>query len=121
VKQLNRGLADLAEEGVVQVFKPVVGTPAVLGVVGSLQLDVLSSRLKQDYDVSIRIESAPYETARWLETSDSKSLERFIEAHRASVAEDKDGALVFLARNAWALNRAAEEWPQLTFASVRER
>jgi peptide chain release factor 3 len=121
VKQLNRGLSDMAEEGVVQVFKPVLGSSAVLGVVGSLQLDVLSSRLKQDYDVSIRVEPAPYETARWVASEDPGMLQRFVDSHRSSVAEDKDGALVFLARNAWTLNRAAEEWPQVNFSAVRER
>src|SRR6202022_1218844 len=63
-KQLNKALEDLAEEGVVQMFKPMGGSLPILGVVGTLQLDVLTSRLKQEYGVSTRTEAAPYQTAR---------------------------------------------------------
>jgi peptide chain release factor 3 len=120
-KQLNRGLDDMAEEGVVQVFRPVLGSWPILGAVGTLQLEVLVSRLAQEYGVSIRLEAAPYETARWIACNDPERLKRFCEDHRSSIAEDKESALVFLARNAWALNRAIEEWPDIRFLSVRER
>ena len=120
-KQLNRALHDLAEEGVVQIFRPVIGSWPILGAVGSLQLDVLVSRLMQEYGVPVKLASAPYETARWIVSDDPKQLERFCAINRSDVAEDKDAALVFLARNAWVLDRAAEEWPSIRFLKVRER
>jgi peptide chain release factor 3 len=119
-KQLNKALNDLAEEGVVQTFRPVDGAWPILGAVGALQLDVLTSRLKGEYGVSVRLESAPYETARWI-AGETSAVQRFRDTHRSSIAEDRNADLVYLARNAWALNRAIEEWPDIKFLSVRER
>ena len=120
-KQLNRALSDIADEGVAQIFRPLVGSWPVLGAVGSLQLEVLVSRLKQEYGVQVRLDPAPYETARWIVSETPERLQRFCELNRSSIAEDKDRALVFLARNAWTLNRAVEEWPDIQFLKVRER
>jgi peptide chain release factor 3 len=120
-KQLNKGLNDLAEEGVVQIFRPVDGAWPIIGAVGALQLDVLTSRLKQEYGVSIRLETAPYETARWIVSDKPERLERFRDQNRSAIAEDTNGAVVFLARNRWALNRAVEEYPDVQFVSTRER
>jgi peptide chain release factor 3 len=120
-KQLNKALNDLAEEGVIQIFRPVDGSWPVLGAVGALQLDVLASRLKAEYGVAIRLEAAPYETARWIASEKADVLQRFRDANRSSIAEDREGSPVFLARNAWALNREVQDWPDLRFLNVRER
>jgi peptide chain release factor 3 len=120
-KQLNKALNDLAEEGVVQIFRPVDGAWPILGAVGALQLDVLTSRLKQEYGVSIRLESAPYETARWIASEKPDAVQRFVDANRSSIAEDRNSDPVYLARNAWGLNREMQEWPDIKFLSVRER
>jgi peptide chain release factor 3 len=120
-KRLHRALDDMAEEGVAQIFRPVSGSWPILGAVGSLQLDVLVSRLKQEYDVPVRLEPAPYATARWVVSDNPDILARFCAVNRSSIAEDKDLAQVFLARNAWTLDRAIEEWPDIQFLQVRER
>jgi peptide chain release factor 3 len=120
-KQLNKALNDMAEEGVAQIFRPVFGSWPILGAVGTLQLDVLVSRLDQEYGVPISLERAPYETARWITSDEPELIRKFSESYRSSIAEDKDGALVFLAKNAWTLNRAMEEWPAIQFLKVRER
>jgi peptide chain release factor 3 len=120
-KQLNKALDDLAEEGVVQLFKPVAGSLPILGVVGTLQLDVLTSRLKAEYGVSIRTEQAPYQTARWIGADDPKKLQDFIDLNRSAIAEDKNGDPVFMVRNDWALGRATEEAPDIRFMKTRER
>ena len=120
-KQLNKALNDLAEEGVIQIFRPVDGSWPILGAVGALQLDVLGSRLKAEYGVSIRLEAAPYETARWIVSDKPDVLQRFRDANRSSIAQDKEGSLVFLARNAWALKREVDDWPDVRFLNVRER
>jgi peptide chain release factor 3 len=121
-KQLKRALEDLAEEGVTQVFRPLSGAQWIVGVVGPLQLDVLSTRLRAEYDVAAGFETAPFETARWVGSDDATALKRFVDRHRgASLAEDRDGALVFLARNTWDLNRTAQDWPEITFSATRER
>ncbi|MGE5538137.1 MAG: peptide chain release factor 3 [Gemmatimonas sp.] len=120
-KQLRRALEDLAEEGVTQVFKPNLGADWIVGVVGQLQLDVLASRMATEYKVDIELEPAPYETARWLAADDPAMLKRFVEQNRSSLAEDRDAAPVFLARNAWELNYTSEKWPDVRFVKTRER
>ena len=120
-KQLRRALEDLAEEGVTQVFRPLLGSQWIVGVVGQLQLDVLASRLAAEYKIAAGFEGAPYETARWVAGDDPAEVARFVAEHRASIAEDRDDAPVFLARNSWDLNRTIQDWPGLRFLTTRER
>ena len=120
-KHLNRALQDLAEEGVTQVFRPMVGTGWVVGVVGQLQLDVLAERLKAEYGIPAGFEPAPYVTARWADADDPAALKRFVDAKRGSLAEDRDGAPVFMARNAWDLDRTQKDFPEIRFTATRER
>jgi peptide chain release factor 3 len=120
-KQLRRALDDLAEEGVTQVFRPLSGAQPIVGVVGPLQLDVLSARIKAEYGLAMGFEEAPYETARWVVAEVPAEFERFRARQGASLAEDRDGAPVFLARNGWDLNRTIEDWPKLRFSATRER
>jgi len=120
-KQLRRALEDLAEEGVTQVFRPMLGSNWIVGVVGQLQLDVLASRIGAEYKIAVGFEGAPYETARWVAAADKAALARFIESHRAAMADDRDGAPVFLARNAWDLDRTIKDWPDIRFLATRER
>ena len=90
-------------------------------LVGQLQLDVLATRIAEEYKVKAALEAAPYATARWVEAEDAKILKDFLEANRANMAEDRDGAPVFLARNAWELNYTQEKWPDVRFTATRER
>jgi peptide chain release factor 3 len=120
-KQMRRALEDLAEEGVTQVFRPVLGSQWIVGVVGPLQIEVLASRIAAEYDVKVGFEPAPYETARWISSEDPALLKKFVESNRGSLAEDRDDAPVFMARNAWELNRTTQDWPGITFRTTRER
>ena len=120
-KQLRSALEDLAEEGVTQVFRPLTGGNWIVGVVGALQLDVLATRIEAEYNVKAGFEAAPYETARWLDADDPAEIKRFVDRNRSSTAEDRDNAPVFLARNAWELNRTRQDWPNLRFLATRER
>src|SRR5277367_3029515 len=89
-KHLARALTSLAEEGVTQVFKPMLGSQWVVGVVGSLQLDVLKSRLNAEYGLDADLEASPYDTARWV-LAEPAELEKFAAAHRGGMATDRDG------------------------------
>jgi peptide chain release factor 3 len=120
-KQLRKALEDLAEEGVTQVFQPMLGAAWIVGVVGQLQLDVLASRMGAEYGVAMGFEAAPFETARWVSSDDPAQLKRFVERHREAMATDRDGVPVFLARNSWDLNRMIDDTPELRFAKTRER
>lgn len=120
-KQLKRALEDMAEEGVTQIFKPNLGSQWIVGVVGQLQLDVLASRLDAEYKIPVRFEPAPYETARWVASDEAAELKRFVDNNVAALSEDRDGAPVYLARNAWELGYIQENWPKIRFSAVRER
>jgi len=120
-KQLNRALADLAEEGVTQAFRPMLGAQWIVGVVGQLQLDVLASRISTEYKIPVGFEPSPFETARWVTSDDPALMKRFIERYRSTMAEDRDNAPVFLAANSWEMNRAIENWPGIRFHEIRER
>ncbi len=120
-KHLKKALEDMAEEGVVRVFRPELGAEWIVGVVGPLQLDVLATRLAAEYQLPIAFEEAPYFTARWCAADDPAELERLWASRRASLARDGDGALVYLARNAWDLGRVQEDFPKVRFTATRER
>ncbi len=120
-KQLRKALEDLAEEGVSQLFKPLNGSTWIVGVVGQLQFDVLATRIEGEYNLRAGFEDAPFETARWITADDKLLIDKFVAANGPAMAEDRDGALVFLARNAWTLSRAQQDFPQLRFSSTREQ
>jgi peptide chain release factor 3 len=82
---------------------------------------VLTSRIGVEYKIPVGFEPAPFETARWVTSGDEAALKKFMEQNRASMAEDRDDAPVFLARNAWELRRLTDDWPNLTFSATRER
>jgi peptide chain release factor 3 len=120
-KQLKKALEDLAEEGVSQLFKPVNGATWIVGVVGMLQFDVIANRIESEYNLKAGFEDAPYDTARWIHCEDKAIIKKFMDANMSSMAEDRDGASVFLARNSWTLSRAQQDFPQITFSATREQ
>jgi peptide chain release factor 3 len=118
-KKLRQALQELAEEGVVQVFRPRDGSPALVGVVGPLQLDVLRERLRTEYGIAVGFDTSEFQLARWIFGA-RKDIEAFIAANAAGIAEDLDGDLVFLARNPFYLDHARERSPGITFVDVKE-
>ena len=120
-KQLAKALSDLAEEGVAQVFRRMVGADYLVGVVGQLQLEVLQSRIQTEYNVPLGFESINFELARWISSEDKKELDGFISKNKLEMAEDKYGDPVFLAQSSWWLDRAARDNPKITFHTTKER
>jgi peptide chain release factor 3 len=119
-KQLRTALTDMAEEGVTQLFKPMIGSQWIVGVVGQLQLEVLISRLDAEYRVAASFEASPFETARWI-SAEPAELKRFMDEHKGAMAEDRDGAPVFMARDAWELNYTSQRETAIRFSATRER
>ncbi len=120
-KQLKKALDDLAEEGVSQVFKPVDGSTWIVGVVGPLQFDVLTTRIESEYNIKAGFEDGGFVTARWVASDDDRELERLMDFSKSNMAEDRDGAMVYLARNTWQLNRVQEDFPKVRFTATREQ
>jgi peptide chain release factor 3 len=119
-KHLRRALDALAEEGVSQVFKPMLGADMVIGAVGALQFDVLEERVKAEYGLDVTFETSPYQAVRWIEAARA-DLEAFIEKYRPQMAEDVDGAPVFLAKTTWEVGYVEERSPKVKFTKSKER
>ena len=119
-KKLKQALQELAEEGVVQVFRPPDGSPAMVGVVGPLQLDVLQARLAAEYGLEVGWDVSEFQLARWIAADDRKVLDAFVAEHRSAIAEDLDGDLVFLARNAFNLDYTGQQSPGIVFPTSRK-
>jgi peptide chain release factor 3 len=120
-KQLRNALNDMAEEGIMQVFHPSIGSQWIVGVVGQLQLDVLISRLQAEYKVDASFEPSPWDTARWIAADDEGAMKDFIGLHRSAMSEDRDGAPVFMAKDAWELNYVAGRNPLIRFTATKDR
>jgi peptide chain release factor 3 len=119
-KKLRDALQQMAEEGVVQVFLPHDGASAIVGVVGALQLDVLTDRLDAEYGLPVSFEQSRFEICRWVSAADRGELDRFVNAYPSSMAADLDGSPVFMASSAFNLRYEQERWPQITFADIKD-
>ena len=120
-KHLRKALESLGEEGVTQVFKPVHGGDLVVGAVGALQFDVLNERMKAEYDLEVIFEQSPYQAARWVSAEKRTDLEAFVEKSASQMAEDVDGAPVYLGKSAWEIGYIQEKNPNVRFSDTKER
>lgn len=120
VKHLQKGLAQLAEEGAVQVFRTLEARDYILGAIGALQFDVTVARLKDEYGVDAVYEPAGFSTARWIVCPDRKNLEAFEKDNLRNLALDAGGRLAYLAPNEWRLDFIKEDWPAITFLKTSE-
>jgi peptide chain release factor 3 len=119
-KHLKKALEGLAEEGVTQLFRPVLGSDFIVGAVGQLQFEVMQDRLGGEYALDVIFEASPYGEARWL-TGAKADIEDFASKNRTAMAEDIDSEPVYLARSAWDINYAAERYPKVAFHRAKER
>jgi peptide chain release factor 3 len=119
-KKLKEALQQMSEEGVVQVFRPRDGAPALVGVVGPLQLDVLKARLDAEYQLPVSFEISEFSLARWISSDDAKKLDTFMNANNSGVADDVDNDPVFLAKNDFYLNYTKERAEGIVFSSVKD-
>ncbi|MGM0416989.1 MAG: peptide chain release factor 3, partial [Thermodesulfobacteriota bacterium] len=119
-KQLDKGLTQLAEEGAVQLFRPLRGSEYILGAVGVLQFDVIMERLRVEYKVDAVYEAVEYATARWIECADKGMLADFEKKCQSNLAYDAEENLTFLASSEWRLQHTIEQWPEVEFSKTRE-
>nr|MBL0732540.1 peptide chain release factor 3 [Desulfobacterales bacterium] len=119
-KHLHKGLTQLAEEGVIQVFRPVATNDYILGAVGVLQFDITMARLETEYGVDAVYEPSQYNVARWIACDDPKKMDDFEKNNKNNIARDAEGAKAFLTTSEWQLEYGMEHWPGIEFYKTRE-
>jgi peptide chain release factor 3 len=120
MKQLQKGLQQLAEEGATQLFMPLNNNDLILGAVGVLQFDVVQQRLRDEYKVECIYEPISVYTARWIECPDHKMLEDFKRKASDNLALDGGGYLTYIAPTRVNLSLTQERWPDVVFRHTRE-
>ncbi len=119
-KALQKGLAQLCEEGATQLFRPLRNNELILGAVGQLQFEVVAFRLQDEYGVQCVFEPVAVHTARWVLSAVPARLEEFRRRAHEQLALDHAGALVYLAPSRVNLELTIERWPDLSFRETRE-
>jgi len=119
-KQLQTGLAQLGEEGAIQVFRPEMGGAMLLGAVGQLQFEVVQHRLKAEYDCDVRLEGCQYTGARWITADTPAELREFVNAYPARMAQDAANTLAYLCTSPYDVRLAQERFPKIHFHPLRE-
>ncbi|MCW5235057.1 peptide chain release factor 3 [Verminephrobacter eiseniae] len=119
-KQLQQGLAQLGEEGAIQVFRPDAGGNMLLGAVGQLQFEVVQHRLKAEYDADMRLETCQYTGARWITADSPAELRAFTDAYPQRMAHDAADTLAYLCTSPYDVRLAQERFAAIHFHPLRE-
>jgi peptide chain release factor 3 len=119
-KQLEKGIRQLTDEGVAQMFVLQPGNRKIVGTVGQLQFEVISHRLLHEYGANCRFVPKNYHKACWITTDDLQQLSDFKQAKGSYLARDKDDNVVFLAETSFLLAMAEKDYPALTFHKTSE-
>ncbi|WP_250464753.1 peptide chain release factor 3 [Microbulbifer litoralis] len=120
LKQLQKGLQQLSEEGSTQVFFPLDNNDIVVGAVGVLQFEVVAYRLKDEYKVEAIYENVNVQTARWVDSDNARELDNFKRKASTNLALDGAGHLTYLAPTRVNLQLAEERYPEIEFFATRE-
>jgi len=119
-KQLEKGLLQLTDEGVAQLFTQFGGNKKIIGCVGELQFEVIQYRLLQEYGASVEFRTQAFYKACWITSNDPKKLDEFTRFKSSNIATDKDGHLVYLAQSEWFLNTERTNNPEIEFHFTSE-
>lgn len=114
-KQLEKGVRQMTDEGVAQLFVQQPGNRKIIGTVGELQYEVIRFRLEHEYGAKCTFSSLPYVKACWITTDNKKELDAFITRKQNSIAYDKEDNPVFFAESEWMLKLARENFPSIVF------
>jgi peptide chain release factor 3 len=119
-KQLEKGVRQLTDEGVAQLFTQFGGNKKIIGCVGELQFEVIQYRLLQEYGAACEFRTLPFYKACWLTSEEPGKLEEFLRFKQQNAAEDKDGHPVYLAQSEWFLNTEITNNPSIQFHFTSE-
>ncbi|MFC0281713.1 peptide chain release factor 3 [Falsigemmobacter intermedius] len=118
-KHLEKALMQFAEEGAAKVFKPMIGSGFIVGVVGALQFEVLASRIELEYGIPVRFEGSAFSSARWI-SGDEAEIEKLVNVNKQHIGTDNDGDLVFLTRLQWDIDRVVRDYPGVKLTATKE-
>lgn len=119
-KQLDKGVRQLTEEGVAQMFTQQPGNVKIVGTVGELQFEVIKHRLENEYGAACEFRPKPYYKAVWLTTEDEGNLKDFMRIKGRNVGHDKDDRPVFFAESKYLLDSAIRDYPEISFHTNTE-
>lgn len=119
-KQLEKGIEQLTDEGVAQLFYIQPGNRKIIGTVGELQFEVIQYRLEHEYKASCTFMPIAFHKACWITSSIKTKLEEFISRKQTNIGWDKDNNPVFLAPSEWLLNLAKQDYPDIVFHATSE-
>jgi len=119
-KQLAKGIEQLMDEGVAQLFVSEGGNRKIIGTVGQLQFEVLQYRLKHEYGATCRYDHLKLHKAVWIDSDDPELLKEFRKKQIRFMATDKEDRPVFMAETAWTLKMAQENFPGIEFHYTSE-
>lgn len=114
-KQLEKGILQLTDEGVAQLFTQHGGNKKIIGCVGDLQFEVIQYRLLHEYSAAAEFRTLPFYKACWLTSKDENKLEDFLRFKQQNSGKDKDGNPVYLAQSEWFLNTEITNNPDIQF------
>ncbi|NBR89617.1 MAG: peptide chain release factor 3 [Rhodobacteraceae bacterium] len=118
-KHLEKALMQFAEEGAAKVFKPMIGSGFIVGVVGALQFEVLASRIELEYGLPVRFEQSQFTSARWI-SGDKEAVENFTNINKQHISYDHDGDPVYLTRLQWDIDRVIRDHPEIKLSATKE-
>ena len=119
-KQLNKGLEQLMDEGVAQLFTHQFSGKKIVGTVGQLQFEVIQYRLLHEYGAQCKWEPIHLYKACWIESDDAQELENFKKRKYQYMAKDKDGRDIFLADSSYVLQMAQQDFQGIRFYFTSE-
>ncbi len=119
-KQLAKGIEQLMDEGVAQLFVNQFNGRKIIGTVGQLQFEVIQYRLENEYNAKCRWEPVHLYKACWIESDDEAELENFKRRKYQYMAKDREGRDVFLADSGYVLSMAQEDFKHIKFHFTSE-
>lgn len=119
-KQLEKGIKQLAEEGLAQLFIQQPGNRKIIGAVGELQYEVIQYRLLHEYGASCQFYPLNIAKACWFTSSNKEALEKFCRLKAKDIALDKDDNLVYLAETEWYMRMTIQNNPGIQFHFISE-
>lgn len=119
-KQLAKGLSQLMDEGVAQLFHMQATNRNIIGTVGALQFDVIQYRLLNEYGASCAFEPVGLHKACWVSSENKEAMKEFMIKRKRDLALDKEGQVVFMAESAWSMKMAQDNHPEVVFSFTSE-